>query len=113
MDYKAFSDWWHSFQDREPSYQETFEAGRNSVKYEGELPELPPMQVERISGHRDQLEFYDSEDMQDYARQAIAGVREQALEEAKQVVLNFQAGWVPDGFTECADAIEQLKVGKK
>lgn len=39
----------------------------------------------------------------------VARARVQALEEAKQVVLNFQAGLWPDGFTECADAIEKLK----
>jgi hypothetical protein len=33
----------------------------------------------------------------------------EALEMAIQTVLNFQAGWIPDGFTECADAIRALK----
>lgn len=37
--------------------------------------------------------------------------RVKALEEAKQVILSFPAGWVPDGFAECAAAIERLKKG--
>ena len=32
-----------------------------------------------------------------------------ALEGAAQMMLDFQSGWVPDGFTECADAIRKIK----
>ena len=47
-----------------------------------------------------------------YTATAIAAARVQALEEARDIVLNFQAGWIPDGFTECADAIRAL-LGKE
>ena len=40
-----------------------------------------------------------------YDKQALIDL----LEAAAQVCLNHQAGWVPDGFTECADAIRKLK----
>ena len=43
---------------------------------------------------------------------ALAAARVAALEEARDIVLNFQAGWIPDGFTECADAIRDL-LGKE
>lgn len=43
-----------------------------------------------------------------YTVEAIAAARVKALNEARDIVLNFQAGWVPDGFTECADAIRAL-----
>ena len=44
--------------------------------------------------------------------EAYAAGRQAGLEEAIDAVLSYQAGWVPDGFTECADVIRNVKEAK-
>lgn len=71
---ELFRKWYDSLPYGEPSYQETFDAGYqagiDSVKYEGELPELPkPCPFVSYFGQK----VFTRDTMQDYARQAIAG----------------------------------------
>lgn len=58
-------------------------------------------------------DWFHTDQLQAYGAACAAHAREVALSEAKEVILNFQAGWVPDGFTECADRIEALKKAGK
>lgn len=51
----------------------------------------------------------DSSTQPYYTRAQLVQAVHDALEEAAQKMLDFQAGWVPDGFTECADAIRKMK----
>lgn len=46
---------------------------------------------------------YTPTQIQSYGLQCAVHARELALSEAKDVILGFQAGRVPDGFTEYAD----------
>jgi hypothetical protein len=53
--------------------QAAYQAGRDSVRYEGELPELPAPEYRLSPDSKPSM--YDLDQMKDYARQAIAGYR--------------------------------------
>jgi hypothetical protein len=51
----------------------------------------------------------DGERFDLYTHAQLVQAVKDALEESAQKMLDFQSGWVPDGFTECADAIRAMK----
>lgn len=73
------------------------------------LPKLPEPSHCTLGGSGPSSGVYCGHQLQAYGLKCARQARLTALSEAKDTILSFQAGWVPDGFTECADAIERLK----
>ena len=107
---KAFSDWYDSLPYGEPSYQETFEAGRDSVKYAGELPEPHIAEGEWFPRLRAGTDFYTVKQV----RQAIAGALVKASAELCCVAMEYgMTGNIEavDAANYCARYLEK-KAGK-
>ena len=47
-------------------------AAPQTAQPDDDLPALPEVQIEYLSGHRNAFEFYNADDLRKYARQAIA-----------------------------------------
>ena len=88
--------------------QAAYQAGRDSMRYEGELPELPDpdgMATDQTDMYDDVIyrECYDADSVQDYARQAIAGVL------AKQSTSGDYAKGYAEGFNDACKPEAQPK----
>ena len=75
------------------------------MKYQMPEPDVSYVDGEDQYGYATYSHAHSDEAMQ----AAFDAGRAAGLEAAVDVILNFQAGWIPDGFTECADAIRNLK----